>query len=484
MAPGTGTPGPGPDLGHSPQNSAGFAHFEVVGFCPEPRSQDTVPAGDSGRQAPDRFLGARRMGAGHTSGASSRTSASRGGRWRGRERRKTSSRTAGRAWVTSGDDAPAEYAQKKACDGMDDERVLSLGSVRADGWFERVGQNIASFEALCDILGARFFAFSMITGTQVTALTVDRRNPDNTLVRFTVGQDEQEEAQELLLGEFRLRLVNLLAADEASGPAPSREEDTEALQLFIGVRTLLLAPLFGYAFESCRIRPRGVEVVVSYEGAEYVYELAAFRARLRMHVREELREASRGRNRSTIDLARVADARVASERGDYLQVLDLLGSWPAPLSIFLRTPEGQLISAEQRSSIAEALALLGNACVRLGEFQHGEEVLRLAVQYATLGSAAADAYLFLGQALMEQGRPAEAVAPLRRATTLGAPAGVVLPLLARAWLDRGRYLAALAAVLEARAIGSDDESAGPMLQELDRALGAPLVRWRELIQRD
>jgi tetratricopeptide (TPR) repeat protein len=365
---------------------------------------------------------------------------------------------------------------------MDDERVLSLGSVRADGWFERVGQNIASFEALCDILGSRFFAFSMITGTQVTALTVDRRNPDNTLVRFTVGHDD-DESQELALGEFRLRLVNLLATEEPSGPAPEREEDTEALQLFVGVRTLLLAPLFGYALESCRIRPRGVEVVVSYEGAEYVYELAAFRARLRMHVREELREASRGRNRSTIDLARVVDARAASDRGDYLQVLDLLGTWPAPLSIFLRTPEGQLISSEQRNSIAEALALLGNACVRLGEFQHGEEVLRLAVQYATLGPAAADAYLFLGQALMEQGRPAEAVAPLRRATTLGASGKVVLPLLARAWLDRGRYLAALAAVLEARAMGSDDEGAGSMLEEVGRALGEPLVRWRALTER-
>ncbi len=51
---------------------------------------------------------------------------------------------------------------------------IPLESIRTDGWFERIGESIGSFQALCDIIGARFFAFAMITGARITALTVDR----------------------------------------------------------------------------------------------------------------------------------------------------------------------------------------------------------------------------------------------------------------------------------------------------------------------
>jgi tetratricopeptide (TPR) repeat protein len=315
----------------------------------------------------------------------------------------------------------------------------------------------------------------------VTALTVDRRNPDNTLVRFTHGSDAADgDTEELLLGEFRLRLVNALVTEEPTAEPPVDPEDIDALQQFVGIRTLLLAPLFGYRLESCRTRELGTEVVATHEGAEYTFELGAFRARLRMHVREELRQVSRGRGRSTIDLGRVADARAASDRGDFVEVLELLGTWPAPLSIFLRTPEGQLMSPEHRNVVAEALGLLGNACIRLGEHQHGEEVLRLAVQYATAGVAAAEAYLHLGRALVDQGRYGEAVGPLRRASHLGAPADEVWPLLARAWLERGRYLAALAAICEAHTSDPGSDGIGDMLEEAERHLGHAVARWREL----
>ena len=70
---------------------------------------------------------------------------------------------------------------------MAKERTFSLSAVRTDGWFERIGEGIGSFQALCDIVGESFFAFSMITGVRITALTVDRRNPDNTLVDFVIA---------------------------------------------------------------------------------------------------------------------------------------------------------------------------------------------------------------------------------------------------------------------------------------------------------
>ncbi|HEY6725843.1 MAG TPA: hypothetical protein VI197_17540, partial [Polyangiaceae bacterium] len=127
---------------------------------------------------------------------------------------------------------------------MPEPRVFPLESIRTDGWFERIGEGIGSFQALCDIVGPRFFAFAMITGARITALTVDRRSPDNTMVDFVVGAVSEAElspadAQRLTLADFRRRLVSALVQEEPQGPLPTRATDVEAVQLHIGVRYLL-----------------------------------------------------------------------------------------------------------------------------------------------------------------------------------------------------------------------------------------------------
>ena len=155
-----------------------------------------------------------------------------------------------------------------------------------------------------------------------------------------------------------------------------------------------------------------------HDGVEETYELNEFRARIRAHIREELDRASAG-SRSAIDLTKVAEAEVASNKGDQTKVIQLLGAWPAPLAIFLRTPEGQMLTPDARSLIAKGLGLLGTACVKLGEQQQGEEVMRLAVQYAQDGAAASDIFRRLGEAMLEDGRAGEAVGPARRAANLG-----------------------------------------------------------------
>src|SRR5690349_13589042 len=162
---------------------------------------------------------------------------------------------------------------------MPEPRVFPLDSIRTDGWFERIGEGIGSFQALCDIIGARFFGFAMITGARITSLTVDRRMPDNTLVEFAVGADEDAgvagEPQRLSLGEFRHRLVNALVIDEPHGPAPKRATDLEAVQLHVGVRYLLLAPLYGYALHELRVAADGSTIVLLHDGLEEAYPLAA-----------------------------------------------------------------------------------------------------------------------------------------------------------------------------------------------------------------
>jgi hypothetical protein len=361
---------------------------------------------------------------------------------------------------------------------MPEPLVVPLEAIRTDGWFERLGEGIGSFQALCDIIGTRFFAFAMITGARITSLTVDRRSPDNTLVEFVVAAGDEEidpgDAQKLSLSEFRLRLVNALVTEEPIGVAPRRATDVEAVQLHIGVRYLLLAPIYGYALRELTIDHEGSRIRLLQDGVEEVYPLGAFRARLRTHVREELDRVSRPQSRSAIDLSRIDEAEQAATRGDSIRVLELLGAWPAPLAIFLRTPEGQTLPPETRALIARALGLLGSGCVLLGEVGKGEEVLRLAVQYAGDGSAAADVYLRLGDAMLADARAGEAIGPLRRAANLGAPGERVWPSLAQAFVQRGRYVAAYASVLEGRAAGAPDQLLEGVLRQVRAALGPTL----------
>jgi hypothetical protein len=359
-------------------------------------------------------------------------------------------------------------------------QVFPLDAIRTDGWFERIGEGIGSFQALCEIIGERFFAFSMITGARITAVTVDRRNPDNTLVDFTVGagaDDPLGESQRLTLADFRRRLVGALLTDESMPPVPTRETDLEGLQLYIGVRYLLLAPLYGYNLRQLAVTDHGSELTLIHDGVEEKYELDAFRIRVRAHIRDELERVAAG-NRGAIDLARVTDAEAASAAGDDAKVVQLLGAWPAPLAIFLRTPEGQLLGTEPRALIAKGLGLLGTACVRLGDVGQGEEIFRLGIQYAQDGSAAADIFRRLGEAMMDDSRPGEAIGPLRRAIALGGEAKALWPQLCRAFMRRERYVAAFASMRQAISAGATAAEMSNEMARLEAVLGPALGPWQ------
>ncbi|MEZ4224879.1 MAG: hypothetical protein R3B13_28255 [Polyangiaceae bacterium] len=363
-----------------------------------------------------------------------------------------------------------------------------LDSIRTDGWFERIGEGIGSFQALCDIIGTRFFAFAMITGARITALTVDRRNPDHTLVDFVVGPPDMEVAegdtQRLTLADFRRRLVAALVNDEPPGLPPTRATDTEALQLFVGVRYLLLAPLYGYSLNHLTLSDEECVLELTHDGIAETFELDEFRFRIRTHVREELERVSRGGGKGAIDLGKVAEAETAETQRDWIRIVELLGTWPAPLAIFLRTPEGQLLGGETKALIARGLGALGSACIQLGEVEKGEEVLRLAVQYAGDGPSAPDIFTRLGASMMLDQRYGEAIGPLRRAANLGADAAKVWPLLAEAFAQRGRLVAALGAVLEARAAGIDDQDVARVEELVQGKLGDALGAWEELVADD
>lgn len=354
---------------------------------------------------------------------------------------------------------------------------FSLESVKTDGWFERIGEGIGSFQALCEIVGERFVAYSLITGARITALSVDRRNNDASLVDFVVGaadDDADVEPQRLSLGEFRRRLVAALLADEVQAGPPARETDVEAIQLHIGVRNLLLAPIYGYSLRTLEVGEDSV-VHLSRDGVDESYELGSFRGRLRSHVREELErvtQSQQGGGRGTIDLAKVSDAEAAEARGDFARVKVLLGAWPAPLAIFIRTPDGQHLAPEARALIAKGLSLLATAAFRTSDADSGGEIFRLAVQYAQDGLIAGEVYRRMGEALLSVGRAGESIAALRRAVNLGAAADKVWPQLAKAFHERNKHVAAVVCLREARLAGATPEVTAPIEALLKTKLGS------------
>jgi hypothetical protein len=365
------------------------------------------------------------------------------------------------------------------------QREFDLDAVRTDGWFERIGEGIGSFQALCEIIGERFFAFSIIVGARITALTVDRRNPDLSLVDFVVGLGDAEdglEPQRLTLADFRRRLVGaLLVEDDKPAPEPTRETEIEVIQLYIGVRYLLLAPLYGYSLRKLMLDgEEGGQLVVLHDGVEETHELDAFRFRVRALVREELERVASGA-RSAIDLSKVTEAEAAALVGEWTKVVQLLGSWPAPLAIFLRTPEGQLLTPDARALIAKGLGLLGSACVHLNEVDQAEEVFRIGIQYAQEGLAAADLFRRLGEALLKSERPGEAIGPLRRAVAFGGSAAEVMPPLARAFMRRKKWVAAYACLRDALDAGVAERAVADELRQIEGALGVSLTGWKAKI---
>jgi hypothetical protein len=366
-------------------------------------------------------------------------------------------------------------------------RVFPLESIRTDGWFERIGEGIGSFQTLCEVIGPKFFAFAMIAGARIVALTIDRRNPDNTQVDFVVAGDESEMAEatpsRLTLGEFRKRLVIALVTEEPTGPPPVRLMDVEAIQRHVGVRYLLLAPIFGYGLISLTCDVYGSMLRVRRDGIDEVYEIEEFRTRIRVHVREELQRAMRG-GRGAIDLAKVTEAEFAAEAGDHLRVVELLGSWPAPLALFLRTSEGQALTGEVRLRISRALALLGQACIVLGESDKGQEILRLAIQYAGDTSMAPEVFTILGRSMLGEKRYGEAIGVLKRAASLGADGKVLWPLIAEAFAERGFWGPAVAALLRAKRLGAEGPELQTLFERTALNIGPAFAEWERRVRSD
>lgn len=359
----------------------------------------------------------------------------------------------------------------------DERRSLSLAGIRADGWFERVGGGSKEFGQLCDFVGRNYVAFSVIAGVRITTLTVDRRIPDASVVEFVVGEEKQE--QSLSLGEFRKRLATALVGDEKFDEADPTMGTPEEAQRVIGVHNVLLSALYEIGLLELRLGGEApATVLVDIEGNPQQFTLPEFRTLIRDRVRNEAGASSAP---FAIDLSRVPQAEKALQDGDYKKAVDLLGDWPGPLSILLRTGEGQALAPESKAQIAHALGLLGTAYARQQQHETAEETLRLGIQWGHDGEASADLFRRLGESHVSRERYGEAIGILRRALALGASPRDVMPLLAKCFAARKRFVAAMACVEEALAAGAPLANVYGVSEEATAALGEAWTKFREAV---
>ena len=280
------------------------------------------------------------------------------------------------------------------------------------------------------------------------------------------------------LGDFRERLGQaMLSQDEARPPLPE-EPSPEELQAYLGFRYVLLAPLFGIRLETLEVHTDTTDVTITADGHRLTVPVPTLRELVRERVRSEMARV-RSPSPFAIDLNIVPRARAAADAGDHAQVAELLGSWPGPLSVLLRTAEGQSLTPEVRGTLASALAMLGSAYVELDRHDWAQEVLRLGIQWGQERiDVSADLFLRLGRAYVAEGRYAEAIGLMRRAVGLGAPRSEALPVLAECFLMRDHHLPAILCAEEAIAAGAEPKTVRSVRERAREHLGTAWERFR------
>ena len=358
---------------------------------------------------------------------------------------------------------------------MSEPRVIDLSDVVTDGWFEDLAADVDEFDDLARVVGERFVGFSFILGIRITSIAYDSTAPDSSQVDFTAMGSDQ--TQSLALGDFRERLgAALMGRDGEDGELSASAGPLEARD-YIGRRRLLLSSLFGVQLLSLEhgggsppalsIKLGSVDEQVSLDGLQEILSNA---------VRAEVARA-RPNQPFSIDFKRVPRAEAANRDGNYDETIALLGAWPGPLSMFLRTAQGQSLGTPERTKLVRALGALGDAYIEKGQGDWAEDVLRLGIQFGQEMAVAGSLFGLLGKTRARMDRHGEAIGLYRRALSLGADPAAFLPGLAESFTERGRYVAALGCLLEAASSGVSEARLQPLRERVEGALGEPYPRF-------
>ncbi len=328
-------------------------------------------------------------------------------------------------------------------------------------------------------MGRKFVAFALVAGVRISALAIDPRNPDGTQVTFGIGSQTDEHT--MGLAEFRKALTQALVQPEQVIEPPSDLETVDNQQRYLGVRYLLLAPIFGISVQELRVGGDSEPTVVIGLGSlTDEVSVEEFREVIREAVRRE-EQAARPQRPFAIDLAKIPEAEAAMKKGDYERVIEILDPWTGPLSMLLRTPQGQNLAADAKASLARALGLLGDAYSQKAEYPCAEEVLRLGVQWVQDGEVAGLLFAQLGEIALRQGQYGQAIGLYRRALSLGCARIKVLPELAECFVNRDRAVAALVCADEARSLGVPESRLEATRRHAIDKVGPAYAAFRELV---
>jgi hypothetical protein len=356
--------------------------------------------------------------------------------------------------------------------------VIDLALVRTDGWFEQLAAEIPEFTQLCELLGQRFVAFSFIAGVRITAVAYDPQAPDSSVVDFDAGEGGERERASLT--EFRERLGTILASPEVEPIELPEDPTVEDVRACIGRRYLLLAPVFGIHLSALHAHDGVPMVEVDLGHAQETISVQGLREILDGAVRAEVARA-RPAAPFSIDFKRIPLAEQANKRGDFDETVSLLGAWPGPLSMYLRTPQGQALGRSERGRLVKALGLLGQAYMHKQQTEWAEDVLRLGIQFGQELEAAGPLFGWLGRARVETGRHGEAIGLLRRALALGGDPAQLNADLARCFFERKRFVAALACLDAAQAAGDTSEPLSSLRISVQAALGDAYLGYSALL---
>lgn len=372
--------------------------------------------------------------------------------------------------------------------------VVDLRAVAADGWHERFLAGSPPFQQLAGIIGERFVAFSIIAGVRIAALAVDRHVREASLVDYALGEDPRIVRQPL--GEFRIHVVELLQeAEPLEWRDVSAQPSEEELQSLIGLKAMLIAPIFGVSLRQVELRPQGLPIVAlvhstalepppsalpwpqsSEEGALRL-PLDVLREWLADLVGEEL-ETLQSRSRLSIDLQVLPEAEAALQRGDAETVITILQTWPALLGIMIRTQRLEDLPSVVFKRLARGLRALAEAYRLTSNQDMAEAVLRFGVQWAQAGPVADVLYRSMGELLLAQGRAEEAIGLFRRALTLGGPDGGLYFLIGQSLVASGRYVGGAGALELARAYGYPEQRVRELLDFVDEKTSGAWAAFR------
>lgn len=327
-------------------------------------------------------------------------------------------------------------------------KPISLDHIKAGAWLLELKKTAPGFTELCDILGEPYVAFGVAAGIQFTGL--HGADPDHALVEFVVT--EEESPHQMPAHQFRRAISAAMLGEEQHRPVAFNAQSDESIRALLGARNILLATVFGIELVALHVyddEPPKVEVIFAESRDKNLISIEEFWLLIRERIRAEARRSRLPSSPYTLNLTLVSQAREAVAQNDQAKVIELLERWPGPLSLLVRSPEGQSLDEDSKREVSEGLMLLSKAYMHENaaksvkqNLSQAKDVLLLSLQFSPRGAIAARAYLQLGEIQVLDGQHGEAIGTLKRALQLGADASRVYPLLGDSFLERKKYAGA------------------------------------------